>query len=347
MLASWASLAAAPEARAAEPPRVAIVFTPHQTYRDAASTIEAALTKKDYTCVRIELPKSSEKPSAGKEPEAVSKEKTPFATGPDSETTSSPETTPSTPTPMGKALNKLTDARPDLIVTSGTKATSIVLEAIPDTPVIFCMVPNALDAPFMAPKSPHRKRLAGVTTDVPPDEQLEWIVRVHGESKTIGVLFSSRTRLTVEAIRSAAKPRATTVVPIEARKDEIPKAIDELNRKRCDGVIMLLDAGIYNKPNIKRLLLWGMRQKKGVWAFSDNIVQAGALAGLHVDMEVIAKHAADLVQEVTAGADVAKIGLKYAAPVCVAVNERTADMIGVSLSRRVREKVEKRFGKDH
>ena len=57
-------------------------------------------------------------------------------------------------------IKRLGNAPPKVIVTVGAAATSLVLERIPQTRVIFCLVPNALDMPFMAPDNPHRRRLA-------------------------------------------------------------------------------------------------------------------------------------------------------------------------------------------
>jgi len=55
-----------------------------------------------------------------------------------------------------QAIQNLTALNPDLIVTLGTDTTDIVLKTIPDKPVVFGLIANALDVPFLAPDNPAR-----------------------------------------------------------------------------------------------------------------------------------------------------------------------------------------------
>lgn len=281
----------------APPPLIGILFTPQRSYREAASALEAALKEDGYKCVSVELP-------AGKDPSA-----------------------------SAQALKRLADAGPTVIAAAGVKATSLALETVPKVPVIFFMVPNALDASFATEDNPDRKRLAGVPADIAPRDQIRWIVGLHAMGKMAGVLHSSRTKKTAEAFVKEAENHQITMVPIQADKNQFPEAIEALNAKKCDGVLMIPDAGVYNVPNVQRLLLWGIRQKKPVWAFSASVVKAGALGGQYANCESVGQRAAELVKKVSGGADPADIGFQYPRKIGRAVNERTAELIGVGLSK--------------
>ena len=160
----------------------------------------------------------------------------------------------------------------------------------------------------------------------------------------MAILYSGRSARTVEAITLAARQYGLEVLPVQASKDEFPGAIDALNSAACDSVLMIPDAHVYNSPNVQRLLLWGVRQKKPVWAFSESIVKAGALAGQYSSSEVIGRQTADLVETVIDGKRPSDIGMQYPRRIGRAVNTYTARTIGLKLSDRMIGTGVTRFG---
>ncbi len=283
----------------------------HQTgYVKAVSVLRPALEAAGFKCTVVELPKGETKVSSD------------------------------------KILQPILDANPQLIVAVGTQATGLALERVSSVPVIFCMVPNALDTPFMAAGFKERKRLTGLTTDVSPRDQIEWILKLHPECKTLGVLHSSRSRYTAQSIKLAGNLARIKVVLIETEKDKFPEAIKALAQQGCDGVLMLPDASVYNPVNVRELLLWGLRQKKPVWAFSANIVKAGAFSGQFFDPETVGTRTAELVKKAVQKASVCGIGLQYANPVQTAVNLRTMAMLGLSVDEKILKTVNQVFGKE-
>ncbi|MFQ5590056.1 MAG: ABC transporter substrate-binding protein [Phycisphaerae bacterium] len=241
-------------------------------------------------------------------------------------------------------LRRLIDFNPTIVATGGTKATMLVLDALPTTPVVFFLVPNALDAPFMMEESPLSGRVAGVTTDIDPDAQLAWLARFSPRARRIGVLTSWRSQRTASALAEAGPSHAMEVTPIEAHKDSFISAIDAINARRCDAVMMIPDAQVYNSATVQRLLLWGLRQKKPVSAFSARVTKAGALTGQYCNDEAIGRQVARLIRRVMRGADIASIGLEYPDQIDHAVNERTADLIGVPLDEELLQACNVRFG---
>ena len=300
---------------------IVVLVTPHRVYREIASSIETTFSAKGHRCVLVVLPRN---PGASDDPDA--------------------EDTSTSDASVTEALQPVADAKPSLLVTVGAPATSIAQTHFKTTPTVFCLVPNALDALYADDGQSTRRALTGVTTDVAPSEQIEWISKVDPRCKTLGVLHSPGSKRTAEAIQKATADRPIKVVLVEAQRDEFPKAIDALNDKQCDGALMLADAKVYNSANVQRLLLWGVRQKRAVFAFSANIVKAGALAGQSSDNAAIVRQTSELADKVLGGADTGKLGLQYPAVVETAINERTAEMIDCVMDDGVLRAATVRFG---
>ncbi|MGD8451730.1 MAG: ABC transporter substrate binding protein [Phycisphaerae bacterium] len=278
--------------------RVAVVYGEKSPYQSAADSLLTTLRAAGVECLAVEL--------TGGDPDART-----------------------------RALATVRDFRPDVLATGGPTATSVVLSEIQTIPVVFFMVPNAQDAPFLAPDFADRARVTGVSSDVDPATQVEWLAATSPDSHRIAVLCSSRSQKTVEALREAARQRNLTVQPLPASRDAFPRAIDELHESGCDGVLMIPDADVYDSPSVQRLLLWGARQRKPVWTFSENVVKAGAFAGLAARSDAVGREAAQLVRDVLSGKTPVSLGLRYPQSVDKVVNVHTAEMIGVRLSDRL------------
>lgn len=232
------------------------------------------------------------------------------------------------------ALSELDEFQPDIIATAGEKMTQRVLEAVPRTPVVFFMLVNADSAAFMQSSSPHFQRVCGVTSDSPRARQMEWISKIDPGCKKIGVIHSVRLRPTVNAIVQVAKERNIETQSIVASKDGFPDAINELNRTGCDAALMIPDSGVYNQHTIRRLILWGLRQKKPVWTFSRNIVNAGALGGLFYDKTDVAGRTVETIQAIMEGAKPSTVGVRYPHRMLRVLNADTAKQIDLKLNRR-------------
>ncbi|MBN1488275.1 MAG: hypothetical protein JXA69_00030, partial [Phycisphaerae bacterium] len=228
------------------------MLTPHQTYRDAATVIRDELHTLGHSCRVFELPTIS---GASSQDEGETEDAEPQKKSADAGEREADR--PVEADAYADTLNEVKSFKPTVIVGAGVRATSTALDAIPDIPVVFCMVPNALDSPFMGKDHRHRKRLAGVTLDVSPQQQIEWAIETAPNARTIGLLHSPGGIQTAESVRAAAVAHAIKVVLIPAEKDAFPDAVEALVTQRCDGALMIADSGVYNAANAQRLLIWG------------------------------------------------------------------------------------------
>ncbi len=293
----------------APPARIAILFGPQRSYRAAAFALKASLERKGHRCIRVELARKNDKAS------------------------------------REQVLKTLIAPDIGLIATAGNHATTFALEKTNKTPIVFFHVPNAPDAPFMRADRPtHPGRLSGVTIDVQPEAQLEWIKKLCPRVKAVAILHSRRTERTVEAFRRASEKSGIRVIAINADKGRFPEAIDALNASGCDGVLMIPDAKVYNAATIKRLLLWGLRKKIPVLTFSENVVKAGAAAGMYADSGAAIRQTSALIHDIVGGADPAAIALQYPKRIQKSVNLHTIQAIGAGLDLGVVRATTTKFG---
>jgi ABC-type uncharacterized transport system substrate-binding protein len=248
------------------------------------------------------------------------------------------------PAALHQALERLRNNPPRIILASGAGVTEEILARIPDIPVVFMMTPNALDCPFLDPSSPRLQRVAGASSDPSPETLLAWIRKTSPRSGKLALLSSDRSRRTAELLSAAAQTAGITLTPVSARRDQFPAAIDALNAGDYEGVLMIPDSQVYNAPNVERLLLWGLREKRPVWAFSDKVVKAGALAAASCDPAAVGRKSADVADRILKGAAPRDIGVQYADKTEYAVNVRTAEMIGVTLGKDVPTPPVARYG---
>ena len=280
-----------------EPVRVAVLISAKGSYRAAARALQTSLDAQGYESVILELPPSRD--HAGR----------------------------------ADVARELVATRATIIATGGQSATVFALQTIPEIPVLFFMIPNALDATILSSASDHTDRLAGVTSDVDPVEQVDFILRVQPAVRRIAVLHSARSERTVAALRLAAGRRGLDVVSIDASKSAFPQAIEQLNRSGADAVLMIPDSRVYDSPTVQRLILWGVRQRRGVFTFSQNLTKAGALAGLYSRSDALGRQTAELVRRVASGEQAASIGLAYPTTAYKAINSRTAQLLNVAVDR--------------
>lgn len=289
-------------------PRVAILCSPYRSYREAADALQGVLESRGHACTLITLPKDGDKEN------------------------------------RAKAIQSLIETKAAVIVTSGPNATMLALSAVPETPVVFFMVHNALDAEFLSSDSPHRQRVAGVAADVSPKDWLDWIGRLDPGASRLGILRSPRTRRTVGAIESEAQKRGVECAIVDVEDQDFIEALEKLGKADPSGVLMTLDTKVYNSTTVEHLLVWGIRTSTPIWAFSAGIVKAGAFAGLFPDGKEVGRLTAATVQEILRGTPPSKIGARYPRKVIRAVNDRTAGMIEKPVSDKAVDETTLRSG---
>lgn len=320
--------------RAAEASPVWVVLSDHPSYRQASDAITQSLSEKGHDTQTLVLPAVSKEPA---EPSG--------ATSPIDEAGA-----PKQPSPLDTWLAQISarerKENPRLIIALGEPSSRLMLARASQTPLLCGMIPNALDLMDERASWSADRVAVVVSIDPSPDFQLRWLETLAPQARRIGVLCSDRTLQTAKALQKAGATRRLEIILVRASKDDFATAIHELSGKACDAVIMLPDSAVYNTASIRRTLLWGLRQKAVVLAFSEHIVKAGALGGTHVDYAAVGRQTAKVATDWLNKTDPKPqpIELVYLDPVRTSVNERTGRMLGLRWGTDLLEQVDLRFG---
>lgn len=235
--------------------------------------------------------------------------------------------------------DQLSRESPQIVAASGEQAVNLALSTLPSARIVWFMIPNAADARFVTESQKLGNRTAGVAADPNPSDRLAWIKRVVPGTSRLILLHSAATKRVLASFVDAGKSIGVEVVGISVATGGFGEALKTLASTQCDGVLMIPDAKFYNSGTIQELILWGLRNKKPIWAFSPNLVKAGAFAGQWTEPADVGLAAADLVKRMsrTGGGD--GNAIRYAPVIKRAVNRNTAERINVSLEDRIDQNV--------
>ena len=185
----------------------------------------------------------------------------------------------------------------DCVVAIGSAAAIWLHERkSPIPPLIYCMVSDPLTAGLQ--KTPVTM---GVSTDIPPDQQIQLITETLPQARIIGRLYRQADQQSREAMESARAllPQGWKLETVAIDLQESPAAaIDLLLSRNVDVVWTTPDTAIWNEATVRSLLLTTLRRRVPVFGFSTAFVRAGALLGVGLEPATQGKQAAALVCDV-------------------------------------------------
>lgn len=185
----------------------------------------------------------------------------------------------------------------DVVVAVGSEALRKALGQTAGTvPVIATLLPRQSYERVLADFPGSSRRVTAVLLDQPPARQIAFLRLLLPEHKRIGMLWSSDTR--------QLAPRFQSVISqyrgLRLESEEVDAEHPWLNTlgtllARIDVLLANPDSNIYNRSNIKPLLITSLRTQKPVVGFSESMVQAGALAAIYSTPQQIARQTAGIV----------------------------------------------------
>ncbi|MDY6912957.1 MAG: ABC transporter substrate binding protein [Planctomycetota bacterium] len=215
----------------------------------------------------------------------------------------------------------------DAFLAVGTKAADWLHRNLrPDKPLTYCMVSD----PRAAGLTKGRQTL-GVSTSVPVKAQFQTIADALPGTKSLGMLYRSRTTKGTALLKQAkgALPRGWRLEAVDVDKHaSVAKAIEALLARDVDIVWTAPDASLYKTATVRSLLLAAVRQKTPIFGFSPAFVRAGALLGVGVSPVDQGEQAATLTDRLLTK----QAGAGQAVPKFeIAVNLIVAEKLSVSL----------------
>lgn len=235
--------------------------------------------------------------------------------------------------------DQLSRESPRMVAASGEQAVHLALSTLPSARIVWFMLPNAADSRCVTESQKLGNRTAGVAADPNPSDRLAWIKHMVPRTSRLILLHSTATERVLASFVDAGKSIGVDVVGIRVAPGGFGDALKTLASNPCDGVLMIPDAKFYNSGTIQELILWGLRNKKPIWAFSPNLVKAGAFAGQWTEPADVGLAAADLVKRMSRTGNEDRTAIHYSPVVKRAVNRNTAERINVSFEDRIDKNV--------
>jgi len=228
-------------------------------------------------------------------------------------------------------IQRLTAAKPRLIVAIGPLAAQVARENLRDVPMIFVMVSNPPKHGLQG------SNLAGVSLDIPVQMQLARYKALVPTLKTLGVIYDpTKTGAMVAEARSTAATLGFQLLgaPVSTPK-EVPAALRSLLGK-IDALWMVPDDTVVTPESFKFLLLTAFENNLPFVTVSDIFVEAGALASLSPDYTDVGRQGCQLATDLGSGRlRLAEAMVVPPAKVNLAINLKTASKIGLTLPSEI------------
>ncbi len=192
-------------------------------------------------------------------------------------------------------LDSFSARTPLAVVAVGTEATRWAIKNTAG-PVVFCMVANPQTTVMAGLGEEDRRRVAGVSLNVPVKKQFLLVRELMPKVRKIGVIFDpEKSSGTVEEARLVADELGLELITQEvAGESALPGAVD-LIASRIDLLWAPVDGTVFNSRNAQFVLSEMLRRKIPVMGFSENMVKAGALLAPRVSYASLGRQTADLL----------------------------------------------------
>jgi len=177
------------------------------------------------------------------------------------------------------------------VVAIGAKAAIGVGKlASADISIVYALVPQPEQVGLTM-----RPNTSGISSDVPAEVQIDLMSEAVPGARTIGMLFSSESTISL-GILDDSRSSESRIVAVDTQDHESPiDAIRTMFAQGIDVVWTVADPKVYDRSNVKSLLIESIKNRVPVFGFSASLVRAGAAIGISINPIRQGRRAADLV----------------------------------------------------
>ena len=186
-----------------------------------------------------------------------------------------------------------------ILVAVGLLAAQVARAALPDSPLVFCMVAEPDKAGLV-----DIARVGGVAADVPIKNQLAAFRLVNPKGVRIGLLYGADTADLIDEAQKAARLVRVAVVPrLVASDRDVQAAMRELltGGESVDAVWILQDPVLVTEQTRRFILGETLKAGRPVYSYSDALIAEGALVSDGPDPVSVGEQLAELVDRLAAG----------------------------------------------
>jgi putative ABC transport system substrate-binding protein len=226
-----------------------------------------------------------------------------------------------------KIVRKVRKEKPDIILTIGVLATTVVKNKIKDIPIVFCMVINHERFHLSAPN------VTGISTEIAVEDQLKEFQSILGSFKNIGVIYDpSKTGNIIKSAEMKMKHLGVNLAKYEiSSSKEVPEAMGNLIGK-IDALWLLPDSTVITKKSFSLIKATTLEYKIPLLCTSDAFVKAGALAAVSSDYNRVGMQAAGLARKILELPTPGSLGIVCPDHIKLSINTDTAEKLGIKLA---------------
>ncbi len=225
-----------------------------------------------------------------------------------------------------KIISEIKKEKPDIVLTIGVLATTVVKEELNDVPMIFCMVINHERFQLTGPN------ITGITTEVAVEEQLKGYQTILASLENLGVIYDpSKTGNIIESAETKVKDMGINLVKYKIESSKMVSEALESLIGRIDALWLLPDSTVVTKESFGLIKSTTLENKIPLLCTSDVFVKAGALAAVFSDYKYVGMQAAQLAKEILSQSASGSLGIVNPDKFNLAVNSDTAEKLGLEL----------------
>ena len=242
-----------------------------------------------------------------------------------------------------ETIEEVKSLNPDLVLTLGSSATRVA-QTIKKIPVVFSLVLDPVEGGFVKSRESSGNNFTGVSLEIPIGDQFQKIISIIPRAKNIGVIYNpGESEKRVKEASKVAKKMGLKLfsVPVKTEK-ELPGALKNL-RKRIDVLWAVPDSIVFTQQSTKFILLFTLREKLPFMGLSPSFVKAGALFAFYADHYEIGRQTGKAAIRILNGKKPSDIPVAFPQKICLAVNFRVAEIIGIKIPPEVRDKADRIF----
>lgn len=237
-------------------------------------------------------------------------------------------------------LQKIREFEPDVILTIGSRATSLIAKSFNDTPIVFSVVLNPVASKFVPDMKNPGGNLTGAAMDVPIERQFKTLSEIVPNLKRVGVLYSPQeTQSVIEEARHVAELMNLELLAEQVNSpSDVDDALKRLDKQKMDALWSVADGIVFTRPSWRYIVKYVVRNGIPFMGPSNRYVEAGALVALTGDYRDCGRQAGEIVLRILNGANPKNIPVATPRTVEMGLNLRTAGHIRLKIPQSMIDK---------
>ncbi|MFW6297471.1 MAG: ABC transporter substrate-binding protein [Desulfosalsimonas sp.] len=229
-------------------------------------------------------------------------------------------------------MQEITDYDPDLIITLGTQSSQIAAKKHRKAPVVFSAVTDPVGSGLVENLNKPGAMMTGITDMSPVSAQLEMILMVHPDLKSLGIIYSEFEQNAVmirDHMKKACRDKDIRLIEAPVgRKDSITDSAADI-AGRVEALYIPTDNNIVS--GLGEIIQLFYQRSIPLYAADPGSVEKGALAALCFDYFSIGLQTGEIGLGILKGKDREVIPVQSPRETNITINVRAAEKLGINL----------------